>query len=63
MNKAARLFDGWEKAMILSCLQGCMGKLIADDAVNPKSAMIDVGGTIGCREKDARLSRQMKSQK
>ncbi|MDR1689184.1 MAG: GNAT family N-acetyltransferase, partial [Clostridiales bacterium] len=42
-NKATRFFDGWDKAMIRSCLQGYMGKLIADDADDPKSAAADVG--------------------
>lgn len=42
-SKAAQLFDGWDEAMIWSCLQGYMGNLILDNDNNPKSAMADVG--------------------
>lgn len=42
-QKAARLFDGWGKSMIYSCLQGYMGNLVVDDTDDPKSAVIDVG--------------------
>ncbi len=42
-NQAAQLFDGWEDAMVWSCLQGYMGKLVVDDEENPQSAMVDSG--------------------
>ncbi|HCC34684.1 MAG TPA: GNAT family N-acetyltransferase [Ruminococcaceae bacterium] len=42
-SKMTRFFDDWEKAMIWSCLQGYMGKLIVDNTDEPKSAMVDVG--------------------
>ncbi len=42
-SKAARLFENWEEAMIWSCLQGYMGKLIVDNTDDPKSAMIELG--------------------
>lgn len=43
IEKAAMLFDGWNEAMIWSCLQGHMGNLITNNSVNPTSAMIEVG--------------------
>lgn len=43
IEKGAALFDGWDEAMIWSCLQGHMGKMITDNRVNPTSAMIEVG--------------------
>lgn len=43
MNKAAKLFDNWEEALIWSCLQGHMGTMVADHHTNPSSAMIDIG--------------------
>ncbi|QIB69906.1 GNAT family N-acetyltransferase [Aminipila butyrica] len=42
-RKAAALFNGWEEALIWSCLQGYMGNLIADNDENPTSAVIDIG--------------------
>lgn len=42
-NKIAKLFEGWEEAMIWSCLQGCMGRLFSNDEENPTAAMADVG--------------------
>ena len=41
--KAAALFDGWNEALIWSCLQGHMGNMILVDNENPLSAMIDIG--------------------
>lgn len=43
MEKVSVLFDGWEEAMIWSCLQGCMGEIIADDPSDPQSAMLSIG--------------------
>ena len=34
-GKAERLFEGWQEAMILSCLQGVMGAVYGDAAENP----------------------------
>lgn len=42
-SRAAALFDGWEEAMIWSCLQGHMGTMLADDEEHPASAMIHIG--------------------
>lgn len=42
-DKIAKLFDGWEEALIWSCLQGCMGRLFANDEENPTAAMAEVG--------------------
>lgn len=36
---AAPLFSDWDETMILSCLQGVMGEIYADDPVRPRSAM------------------------
>lgn len=41
--KVTALFDGWNEALIWSCLQGHMGNMILDDDENPLSAMIDIG--------------------
>lgn len=38
MNRVAHLFDGWEETMILSCLQGVMGSVYAEDTPHPESA-------------------------
>ncbi|MDD4843955.1 MAG: GNAT family N-acetyltransferase [Anaerotignum sp.] len=43
IEKLAKLFYGWNEAMIWSCLQGHMGHMITDNSANPTSAMIDVG--------------------
>ena len=43
LTKIAALFDGWQETMIWSALQGVMGKIAADDPVNPKSARILLG--------------------
>ena len=37
------LFGKWEETLIWSCLQGIMGKLYADDLVNPATAMAILG--------------------
>lgn len=41
--KAEKLFDGWQETLIWSCLQGVMGKIIADDPEEPRSAAAIVG--------------------
>lgn len=43
MHKIAPIFNGWNKTMIWSCLQGYMGNAWADDIQNPKSAKIIIG--------------------
>ncbi len=43
MEKAAQLFSGWNETMVWSCLQGCMGYLLADDDENPTAAQIVSG--------------------
>lgn len=40
---AAGLFEGWEETLIWSCLQGVMGCIYGDAAVNPESAMALLG--------------------
>ena len=40
MTTVARLFEGWEETLILSCLQGYMGTAWADCKNNPQSAQI-----------------------
>lgn len=42
-NSISSLFDKWEDTLILSCLQGIMGKIYADDLNNPTSAMAILG--------------------
>ncbi len=42
-SKAEALFEGWEEALIWSCLQGHMGNMRLDDPENPASAVIDIG--------------------
>lgn len=39
----AALFGGWQETMIWSCLQGVMGRLYADSAETPESAMAILG--------------------
>lgn len=39
----AGLFSGWEETMILSCLQGIMGKVLADSPDHPESALALIG--------------------
>ncbi|MEG1846217.1 MAG: GNAT family N-acetyltransferase [Oscillospiraceae bacterium] len=49
LNKTAvTLFKDWDEALIWSCLQGYMGKMIVDDGKNPKSAIIDNGDFSFC---------------
>ncbi len=43
MAKIAALFRGWDKAMILSCLQGYMGYAIVDNEQRPSAAQIVIG--------------------
>lgn len=43
INKIAPIFSGWEETLIWSCLQGCMGFVIADNNENPSAAQIVVG--------------------
>ncbi|WP_085832921.1 GNAT family N-acetyltransferase [Clostridium merdae] len=43
LNQIASIFSGWEKAMIRSCLDGCMGYFLTDDEQNPSAAQIVVG--------------------
>lgn len=42
-RETASLFEGWDEALILSCLQGHMGNMIVNDDNNPKSALIAIG--------------------
>lgn len=42
-QKIAQLFEGWQEALIWSCLQGCMGYAVTDCEENPSSAEIVVG--------------------
>lgn len=42
-NKVTALFDGWNSALIWSCLQGHMGKMTLNNERNPSSAMIEIG--------------------
>ena len=43
LHRIAPLFDGWEEALIWSCLDGCMGTAAADDSALPRAARITVG--------------------
>lgn len=43
MHKIAPIFSGWQETLIWSCLQGCMGYVVADDNENPSAAQIVVG--------------------
>lgn len=43
MDRIAPLFNGWDDTMLLSCLQGYMGRAWADDPERPKSARICIG--------------------
>ena len=42
-EKGKELFEGWEETLIWSCMQGVMGEIYADDALNPASAMAILG--------------------
>ena len=39
----AHLFKGWEKGMVLACLQKVMGSIYADNLQNPRSAKALIG--------------------
>jgi len=43
LSKVAPLFTGWDETLIWSCLQGCMGYIIADDEISPSAAQIVIG--------------------
>ena len=43
LRKINFLFYGWNESLILSCLQGYMGKAWVDNLINPKSAQIVLG--------------------
>lgn len=43
VHKVAPFFDGWKETLIWSCLQECMGYVIADNDENPSAALITVG--------------------
>lgn len=43
MERIAALFEGWDEALIWSCLQGCMGYALADREEDPTAAQIVVG--------------------
>ncbi|MHB8066257.1 MAG: GNAT family N-acetyltransferase, partial [Ruminiclostridium sp.] len=43
MYRIAPIFDGWNKTMIWSCLQGYMGNAWSDDVQNPISVQLLVG--------------------
>lgn len=45
-SAAASLFDGWEETIILSCLQGIMGKIYVNDLNSPTAAMAVLGDFI-----------------
>ena len=42
-KKIAPLFEGWQEALVWSCLQGCMGYAVTDSEEHPSSAEIVVG--------------------
>lgn len=42
-SKAEKLFNGWEEALIWSCLQGYMGNMLLDNDENPISGVISIG--------------------
>lgn len=50
-SKAAALFDGWEEAVICSCLQGVMGKILVTDTCRPQSACAVLGCFCFCAGK------------
>ncbi len=45
-SRAAHLFAGWQETMIWSCLQGIMGKILADDENDPESAAACLGSFV-----------------
>ncbi|PXV86907.1 GNAT acetyltransferase-like protein [Lachnotalea glycerini] len=48
INKITPFFLGWSETLIWSCLQGCMGNFITDNANNPTAALIVVGDFCFC---------------
>ena len=42
-ERIAPLFEGWQEALIWSCLQGVMGEIYVDSEVNPASAVAVIG--------------------
>ncbi|MCR5480268.1 MAG: GNAT family N-acetyltransferase [Ruminococcus sp.] len=50
-SKAAALFDGWDEAVIYSCLQGVMGKILVTDTRRPQSACAVLGCFCFCAGK------------
>lgn len=42
-ERAAALFAGWQETMLLSCLQGIMGKIMVTDTEAPASALAEIG--------------------
>ena len=43
MTDAAPLFEGWNKTMVQTCLQGHMGTVVTDGQAPPRSALCAVG--------------------
>ena len=43
IEEVEEIFDGWQETLIWSCLQGVMGEIYTDHAVNPSSAMALLG--------------------
>ena len=43
MTDAAPLFEGWNKTMVQTCLQGHMGSVATDGRTPPESALCAVG--------------------
>lgn len=42
-SNVSALFDKWDETLIWSCLQGIMGKIYADDLMEPTAAMAVIG--------------------
>ena len=42
-NKIEALFDGWQEALIWSCLQNVMGHIYVNHSENPTAAMAILG--------------------
>lgn len=43
LKKVAQLYDGWTETCIISCLEGCMGKIYTDNPNDPESAVCILG--------------------
>lgn len=43
LSKVKEIVKNWDKTMIWSCLQGCMGDVYTDNLENPKSAQFVIG--------------------